>query len=157
MSVFLQVEYKKDLENSKGHSINFCETPQFQNAAKVGKFASDVSDISDQWWNENVLLCPAHCSLSTFLRLEKIKYKEKHNSNLKGHYEGIDKKTMHAMKARKLASDVSLTQAQTRHHTRSCRVAFYYSCCVKKRQMSVIMLVFIWLQSYLFKADENGM
>lgn len=27
---------------------------------------------------------------------------------MKGHYEGIDKKTMHAMKARKLASDVSL-------------------------------------------------
>lgn len=26
---------------------------------------------------------------------------------MKGHYEGIDKKTMHAMKARKLASDVS--------------------------------------------------
>lgn len=27
---------------------------------------------------------------------------------MKGHYEGIDKKTMHAMKARKLASDVRL-------------------------------------------------
>lgn len=38
-----QVEYRKDLENSKGHSINFCETPQFQNAAKVAKFTSDVS------------------------------------------------------------------------------------------------------------------
>lgn len=37
------MEYKKDLENSKGHSINFCETPQFQNAAKVAKFTSDVS------------------------------------------------------------------------------------------------------------------
>lgn len=48
ISMFLQVEYKKDLENSKGHSINFCETPQFQNAAKVGKFASDVSDIFEQ-------------------------------------------------------------------------------------------------------------
>lgn len=45
-SASLQVEYKKDLENSKGHSINFCETPQFQNAAKVGRFASDVSDKS---------------------------------------------------------------------------------------------------------------
>lgn len=40
---FWQVEYKKDLENTKGHSINFCETPQFQNAAKVAKFTSDVS------------------------------------------------------------------------------------------------------------------
>lgn len=27
---------------------------------------------------------------------------------MKGHYEGIDKKTMHAMKARNLASDVRL-------------------------------------------------
>lgn len=131
ISMFLQVEYKKDLENSKGHSINFCETPQFQNAAKVGKFASDVSDIFDQSWNENTLLWTAQWSVYTFLHLEKIKYKEKHNSNLKGHYEGIDKRTMHAMKARKLASDVSLTQAQTTHHTPSCKIALYYSCCMK--------------------------
>uniref|UniRef100_A0A671X2A2 Nebulin-related anchoring protein n=1 Tax=Sparus aurata TaxID=8175 RepID=A0A671X2A2_SPAAU len=77
-----EVEYKKDLENTKGHSINFCETPQFQNAAKVAKFTSDVS------------------------------YKQKYTSNMKGHYEdsGIDKKTMHAMKARKLASDISYKQ-----------------------------------------------
>lgn len=42
--------------------------------------------------------------------LLKNKYKQKYMSNMKGHYEdsGIDKKTMHAMKARKLASDVSL-------------------------------------------------
>ncbi|XP_013769872.1 nebulin-related-anchoring protein isoform X2 [Pundamilia nyererei] len=77
-----EVEYKKDLENSKGHSINFCETPQFQNAAKVAKFTSDN------------------------------KYKEKYTTGMKGHYEdsGIDKKTMHAMKARKLASDITYKQ-----------------------------------------------
>lgn len=77
-----EVEYKKDLENTKGHSINFCETPQFQNAAKVAKFTSDN------------------------------KYKEKYTSDMKGHYEdsGIDKKTMHAMKARKLASDITYKQ-----------------------------------------------
>uniref|UniRef100_A0A671WVC2 Nebulin-related anchoring protein n=1 Tax=Sparus aurata TaxID=8175 RepID=A0A671WVC2_SPAAU len=77
-----EVEYKKDLENTKGHSINFCETPQFQNAAKVAKFTSDNQ------------------------------YKQKYTSNMKGHYEdsGIDKKTMHAMKARKLASDISYKQ-----------------------------------------------
>ncbi|XP_054625276.1 nebulin-related-anchoring protein isoform X2 [Dunckerocampus dactyliophorus] len=77
-----EVEYKKDLENSKGHSINFCETPQFQNATKVSKFTSDN------------------------------KYKEKYISDMKGHYEdsGIDKKTMHAMKARKLASDITYKQ-----------------------------------------------
>uniref|UniRef100_A0A3Q3KPX8 LIM zinc-binding domain-containing protein n=1 Tax=Monopterus albus TaxID=43700 RepID=A0A3Q3KPX8_MONAL len=77
-----EVEYKRDLENSKGHSINFCETPQFQNAAKVAKFTSDN------------------------------KYKEKYIADMKGHYEdsGIDKKMMHAMKARKLASDIAYKQ-----------------------------------------------
>ncbi|XP_078135987.1 nebulin-related-anchoring protein [Sander vitreus] len=77
-----EVEYKKDLENTKGHSINFCETPQFQNAAKIAKFTSDN------------------------------KYKEKYISDMKGHHgdSGIDKKTMHAMKARKLASDISYKQ-----------------------------------------------
>lgn len=44
----------------------------------------------------------------SFHLLIKNKYKEKYTSSTKGHYEGIDKKTMHAMKARKLASDVSL-------------------------------------------------
>ncbi|XP_068610863.1 LOW QUALITY PROTEIN: nebulin-related-anchoring protein [Brachionichthys hirsutus] len=77
-----EVEYKKDLENTKGHSINFCETPQFQNAAKIAQFTSDN------------------------------KYKEKYMNNVKGHYEdsGLDKKTMHAMKARNLASDISYKQ-----------------------------------------------
>ncbi|CAG5906159.1 unnamed protein product [Menidia menidia] len=80
--IFSEVEYKKDLENTKGHSINFCETPQFQNAAKVAKFTSDN------------------------------KYREKYTSDLKGHYEdsGIDKRTMHAMKAGTLASDISYKQ-----------------------------------------------
>lgn len=36
------------------------------------------------------------------------KYKEKYTNHMKGHYEGsgMDKKTMHAMKVRKLASNV---------------------------------------------------
>ena len=38
-----EVEYKKGLENSKGHSINYCETPQFRNVSKISKFTSDVS------------------------------------------------------------------------------------------------------------------
>lgn len=42
---------------------------------------------------------------------------------MKGHYEGIDKKTMHAMKARKLASDVRLfLQLQLR----LCRVFLFF-------------------------------
>uniref|UniRef100_A0AAR2J8C6 LIM zinc-binding domain-containing protein n=1 Tax=Pygocentrus nattereri TaxID=42514 RepID=A0AAR2J8C6_PYGNA len=72
-----EVEYKKDLENTKGHSINYCETPQFKNVSKIAQYTSDN------------------------------KYKEKYTSHMKGHYEGtgLDKKTMHAMKVRKLASD----------------------------------------------------
>ncbi|KAL2078017.1 hypothetical protein ACEWY4_025702 [Coilia grayii] len=74
-----EVEYKKDLETTKGHSINYCETPQFKTASKSGKFASDN------------------------------KYKEKYTNHMKGHYEGsgMDKNTMHAMKVRKLASDIA--------------------------------------------------
>ncbi|KAI1887208.1 hypothetical protein AGOR_G00203780 [Albula goreensis] len=75
----VDVEYKKDLENTKGHSINYCETPQFKTSSKVSKFTSDN------------------------------KYKEKYTNHMKGHYEGsgMDKKTMHAMKARKLASNIA--------------------------------------------------
>ncbi|XP_028844222.1 nebulin-related-anchoring protein [Denticeps clupeoides] len=74
-----EVEYKKDLENTKGHSINYCDTPQFKNTAKMAKFTS-----------EN-------------------KYKEQYTNHMKGHYEGsgLDKKTLHAMKAGKLASDIT--------------------------------------------------
>ncbi|KAJ8365193.1 hypothetical protein SKAU_G00140240 [Synaphobranchus kaupii] len=74
-----EVEYRKDLENTKGHSINYCETPQFKTSSKVSKFTSDN------------------------------KYKEKYTNHMKGHYEGsgLDKRTMHAMKARKLASNIA--------------------------------------------------
>uniref|UniRef100_A0A671KPW7 Nebulin-related-anchoring protein-like n=1 Tax=Sinocyclocheilus anshuiensis TaxID=1608454 RepID=A0A671KPW7_9TELE len=74
-----EVEYKKDLETTKGHSINYCETPQFKNVSKIAKYTSDN------------------------------KYKESYTNHMKGHYEGggIDKKTMHAMNVRKLASDIA--------------------------------------------------
>ncbi|XP_066519159.1 nebulin-related-anchoring protein [Hoplias malabaricus] len=74
-----EVEYKKGLENTKGHSINYCETPQFKNVSKIAQYTSDN------------------------------KYKEKYTSHMKGHYEGsgLDKKTMHAMKVRKLASNIA--------------------------------------------------
>ncbi|KAG9267895.1 nebulin-related-anchoring protein [Astyanax mexicanus] len=74
-----EVEYKKDLENTKGHSINYCETPQFKTVSKIAQFTSDN------------------------------KYKEKYTSHMKGHYEGtgVDKKTAHAMKVRKLASNIA--------------------------------------------------
>ncbi|KAF7705378.1 nebulin-related-anchoring protein [Silurus meridionalis] len=74
-----EVEYKKDLENTKGHSINYCETPQFKNVSKIAQYTSDN------------------------------KYKEKYANHMKGHYEGTgyDKKTLHAMKVRKLASNIA--------------------------------------------------
>ncbi|KAM4636798.1 nebulin-related-anchoring protein [Discoglossus pictus] len=74
-----EVEYKKDLEHSKGHSINYCETPQFKNVSRVSKYTSDV------------------------------KYKEKYLNQVKGHYDGVgmDKRTLHAMKAGSLASNLN--------------------------------------------------
>ncbi|XP_051522836.1 nebulin-related-anchoring protein isoform X2 [Myxocyprinus asiaticus] len=74
-----EVEYRKDHETTKGHSINYCETPQFKNVSKIAKYTSDN------------------------------KYKENYTNHMKGHYEGggIDKKTMHAMNVRKLASNIA--------------------------------------------------
>eukprot|EP00079_Xenopus_tropicalis_P028234 XP_012823068.2 PREDICTED: nebulin-related-anchoring protein [Xenopus tropicalis] len=74
-----EVEYKKDLEHSKGHSINYCETPQFRNVSKISQYTSD------------------------------LKYKEKYQNQMKGHYEGVgmDKRTLHAMKAGNLASNIA--------------------------------------------------
>lgn len=45
---------------------------------------------------------------SSFTLWLQNKYKENYTNHMKGHYEGggIDKKTMHAMNVRKLASDV---------------------------------------------------
>uniref|UniRef100_A0A8C9T4Z5 Nebulin-related anchoring protein n=1 Tax=Scleropages formosus TaxID=113540 RepID=A0A8C9T4Z5_SCLFO len=74
-----EVEYKKDLENTKGHSINYCETPQFKNTTNISKYTSDN------------------------------KYKEKYTNHMKGHYEGCgpDRRTLHAMKVRNLASNIA--------------------------------------------------
>ncbi|XP_038966046.1 nebulin-related-anchoring protein isoform X4 [Rattus norvegicus] len=74
-----EVEYKKGLENSKGHSINYCETPQFRNVSKISKFTSDN------------------------------KYKENYQTHLRGHYEGVgmDRRMLHALKVGSLASNVA--------------------------------------------------
>ncbi|XP_065263274.1 nebulin-related-anchoring protein [Emys orbicularis] len=74
-----EVKYKKDLEKSKGHSINYCETPQFKNVSKISKYTSD------------------------------LKYREKYQNQMKGHYEGIgmDRRTLHAMKVGSLASNIA--------------------------------------------------
>ncbi|KAH0506999.1 Nebulin-related-anchoring protein [Microtus ochrogaster] len=74
-----EVEYKKDLEGIRGHSINYCETPQFRNVSKISKFTSDN------------------------------KYKEKYQTHLRGHYEGVgmDRRMLHALKVGSLASNVA--------------------------------------------------
>ncbi|XP_053524433.1 nebulin-related-anchoring protein isoform X6 [Artibeus jamaicensis] len=74
-----EVEYKKGLESSKGHSINYCDTPQFRNVSKISNFTSDN------------------------------KYKENYQNHMRGHYEGVgmDRRTLHAMKAGSLASNVA--------------------------------------------------
>ncbi|KAB0405731.1 hypothetical protein E2I00_001572 [Balaenoptera physalus] len=73
------VEYKKDLESSKGRSINYCETPQFRNVSKISKFTSDN------------------------------KYKENYQNHMRGHYEGVgmDRRTLHALKVGSLASNIA--------------------------------------------------
>uniref|UniRef100_A0A8D3C1M3 Nebulin-related anchoring protein n=1 Tax=Scophthalmus maximus TaxID=52904 RepID=A0A8D3C1M3_SCOMX len=79
------LKYRKDLHKMKGtshfHSLTSEDNLALKNARKINKMVS-----------EN-------------------KYKEKYVSDM-SHYEdsGIDKKTMHAMKARKLASDISYKQ-----------------------------------------------
>ncbi|XP_069610440.1 nebulin-related-anchoring protein [Ranitomeya imitator] len=80
-----EVGYKKDLENSKGHSINYCETPQFQNVNKIAKYTSD------------------------------LKYKEKYQNQMKGHYEGVgmDRRMLHAIKAGTLASNLAYKSEKT--------------------------------------------
>ncbi|XP_078268966.1 nebulin-related-anchoring protein [Rhinoraja longicauda] len=72
-----EIGYRKDLAKSKGYSINYCETPQFKNIAKLSKFTSN------------------------------LKYKENYQNQVKGHYEGVgmDRRTIHCMKAGLLASD----------------------------------------------------
>ncbi|XP_069756059.1 nebulin-related-anchoring protein isoform X3 [Narcine bancroftii] len=72
-----EIAYKKNLDPSKGHSINYCETPQFKNIAKISKFTSN------------------------------FKYKENYQNQVKGHYEGVgmDRRTIHCMKVGSLASD----------------------------------------------------
>ncbi|NWJ09658.1 NRAP protein, partial [Crypturellus undulatus] len=74
-----EVEYKKDRENNRGHSINYCETPQFKNVSKISKYTSD------------------------------LKYKETYQNQMKGHYEGVgmDKRMLHAIKVGSLASNIA--------------------------------------------------
>uniref|UniRef100_A0A4W3I6R0 Nebulin-related anchoring protein n=1 Tax=Callorhinchus milii TaxID=7868 RepID=A0A4W3I6R0_CALMI len=90
--LFSEKKYKKDLEASKGYSVNYCETPQFKNDAKLSKFTSD------------------------------LKYKEAYQNQMRGHYEGVgmDRRTLHCMKAGSLASNVSRYKANSENDKSLC-------------------------------------
>lgn len=65
ISNIIQVEYKKDLETTKGHSINYCETPQFKNVSKIAKYTSDVSASSVMAKNDSLFYIYAVTVLGT--------------------------------------------------------------------------------------------
>nr|XP_028586062.1 nebulin-related-anchoring protein isoform X1 [Podarcis muralis] len=76
--LYSEVGYKKDLESSKGHSINYCETPQFRNDSKNSKYTSD------------------------------LKYREHYQNQKGHYEGvGIDRRTAHAMKVGSLASNIA--------------------------------------------------
>uniref|UniRef100_A0A6Q2YQJ6 LIM zinc-binding domain-containing protein n=1 Tax=Esox lucius TaxID=8010 RepID=A0A6Q2YQJ6_ESOLU len=96
--------FSQDLENTKGHSINYCDTPQYKNASKAAMFTSDKRHYS-----QTFIKCHSDTGYVVF---STTKYKEKYTNHMKGHYEGsgMDKNTMHAMKVRKLASNIAYKQ-----------------------------------------------
>lgn len=73
---------------------------------------SDMTAIYKEWQHILYLMC--YCAVCSHMQAHSLclwlqnKYKENYTNHMKGHYEGggIDKKTMHAMNVRKLASDV---------------------------------------------------
>eukprot|EP00066_Takifugu_rubripes_P015396 XP_011604662.1 PREDICTED: nebulin-related-anchoring protein isoform X3 [Takifugu rubripes] len=108
-----EVEYRKDLENSKGHSINFCETPQFQNAAKVGRFASDIK-YKGNFMKEKEMAVGLNMSDSKTLHSlqvgkmsSDIEYKKGSKENQANFSLPLDMVNLsHAKKAQALASDL---------------------------------------------------
>ncbi|XP_055502863.1 nebulin-related-anchoring protein isoform X3 [Leucoraja erinacea] len=92
-----EIGYKKDLDKSKGYSMNYCETPQFKNIAKLSKFTSN------------------------------LKYNENYQNQVKGHYEGVgmDRHTIHCMKAGSLASDIKYKEEYEKSKGKAMRSKVY--------------------------------
>uniref|UniRef100_A0A672KPE5 Nebulin-related-anchoring protein-like n=1 Tax=Sinocyclocheilus grahami TaxID=75366 RepID=A0A672KPE5_SINGR len=98
---FSQHAYTEEYEQQKGKgSFPAMITPGYQMAKKAHDLASDVSITASSLLKWSVILDAP---------LFTNKYKENYTNHMKGHYEdgGIDKKTMHAMNVRKLASNIA--------------------------------------------------
>uniref|UniRef100_A0A672KUC9 Nebulin-related-anchoring protein-like n=1 Tax=Sinocyclocheilus grahami TaxID=75366 RepID=A0A672KUC9_SINGR len=129
---FSQHAYTEEYEQQKGKgSFPAMITPGYQMAKKAHDLASDVSITASSLLKWSVILdaplftvgiAPVlsqsgfRVIMPQFKNVSKMakytsdnKYKENYTNHMKGHYEdgGIDKKTMHAMNVRKLASNIA--------------------------------------------------
>uniref|UniRef100_A0A671X2A7 Nebulin-related anchoring protein n=1 Tax=Sparus aurata TaxID=8175 RepID=A0A671X2A7_SPAAU len=119
---FLQYAYTEEYEQQRGKgSFPAHLTPGYMMSKKASEQASDLKyrkDLNKMKGTSHFhsLTSEDNLALKNARKITKLvsenQYKQKYTSNMKGHYEdsGIDKKTMHAMKARKLASDISYKQ-----------------------------------------------
>uniref|UniRef100_A0A673IDL5 Nebulin-related-anchoring protein-like n=1 Tax=Sinocyclocheilus rhinocerous TaxID=307959 RepID=A0A673IDL5_9TELE len=116
---FSQHAYTEEYEQQKGKgSFPAMITPGYQMAKKAHDLASDLKykkDLNKMKGSsayhtlntdDNLTL---YCARKTNKLVSGNKYKENYTNHMKGHYEdgGIDKKTMHAMNVRKLASNIA--------------------------------------------------
>uniref|UniRef100_A0A671KWH0 Nebulin-related-anchoring protein-like n=1 Tax=Sinocyclocheilus anshuiensis TaxID=1608454 RepID=A0A671KWH0_9TELE len=111
--------YTEEYEQQKGKgSFPAMITPGYQMAKKAHDIASDLKykkDLNKMKGSSayHTLNTDDNLTLKCACKINKLvsenKYKESYTNHMKGHYEGggIDKKTMHAMNVRKLASDIA--------------------------------------------------
>uniref|UniRef100_A0A673N4F3 Nebulin-related-anchoring protein-like n=1 Tax=Sinocyclocheilus rhinocerous TaxID=307959 RepID=A0A673N4F3_9TELE len=111
--------YTEEYEQQRGKgSFPAMITPGYQMAKKAHDIASDLKykkDLNKMKGSSayHTLNTDDNLTLKCACKINKLvsknKYKESYTNHMKGHYEGggIDKKTMHAMNVRKLASDIA--------------------------------------------------
>uniref|UniRef100_A0A671KTZ6 Nebulin-related-anchoring protein-like n=1 Tax=Sinocyclocheilus anshuiensis TaxID=1608454 RepID=A0A671KTZ6_9TELE len=116
--------YTEEYEQQKGKgSFPAMITPGYQMAKKAHDIASDLKykkDLNKMKGSSayHTLNTDDNLTLKCACKINKLvsenKYKESYTNHMKGHYEGggIDKKTMHAMNVRKLASDEKHVQSE---------------------------------------------
>uniref|UniRef100_A0A672MEM2 SH3 domain-containing protein n=1 Tax=Sinocyclocheilus grahami TaxID=75366 RepID=A0A672MEM2_SINGR len=116
--------YTEEYEQQKGKgSFPAMITPGYQTAKKAHDIASDLKykkDLNKMKGSSayHTLNTDDNLTLKCACKINKLvsknKYKESYTNHMKGHYEGggIDKKTMHAMNIRKLASDEKHVQSE---------------------------------------------
>lgn len=102
----LQKLYKEAYEQSKGTSMNYCDTPKFQ----IDTVLKNFSDVCI-WF---MLRCSVLTLLITFVYqlviIFQVKYKDAYQKNILGHYLGSfeDPHQIHCMKVEAMKSDVSV-------------------------------------------------